>query len=108
MKLQTKYILFVVIIHLVALVLSFVIFRDNKIFFIASEILILISIIITLQLYKELLQPLQTLMRGVEAIKEHDFNIKFVRTGKYEMDQLISVYNQMMEQLKLERTKQEE
>jgi two-component system nitrogen regulation sensor histidine kinase NtrY len=108
MKLRTKYILFVVIIHLVTLVLSFIIFRDNKIFFIASEILILISIIITVQLYNELIQPLQTILRGLEAIKERDFNIKFVTTGKYEMDQLIDVYNQMMEQLKLERTKQEE
>ena len=100
--------MFVVIIHLVTLVLSFIIFRDNKLFFIASEILILISIIISWQLYNELLLPLQTLMRGLEAIKERDFNIKFVTTGKYEMDQLISVYNQMMEQLKLERTRQEE
>jgi two-component system nitrogen regulation sensor histidine kinase NtrY len=108
MKLRTKYILFVVIIHLVTLVLSFLIFRDNKIFFIASEILILISVIITVQLYNELIQPLQTILRGLEAIKERDFNIKFVTTGKYEMDQLIGVYNQMMEQLKLERTKQEE
>ena len=88
--------------------LSFLIFRDNKIFFIASEILILISIVISWQLYKELLQPLQTLMRGLEAIEERDFNIKFVTTGKYEMDQLIGVYNKMMEQLKLEKTKQEE
>ncbi len=108
MKLRTKYVLFVTLIHLVTLVLSFIIFRDNKIFFIASEILILISIFISWQLYKELLQPLQTLMHGLEAIEERDFNIKFVTTGKYEMDQLISVYNQMMEQLKLERTKQEE
>jgi len=89
-------------------VLSFIIFRENKIFFIASEILILVSIIITIQLYNELIQPLQTILQGLEAIKERDFNIKFVTTGKYEMDQLISVYNQMMEQLKLERTKQEE
>lgn len=108
MKLRTKYLLFVVIIHLVALVLSFIIFNDNRIFFIASEILIFISVIISLQLYRELLQPLQTLTQALEAIKERDFNIKFVATGKYEIDQLISVYNQMMEQLKLERTKQEE
>ena len=108
MKLRSKYLLFVVIIHLAALVLSFIIFRDNEIFFIASEILILISIIIAWQLYGELIQPLQTILRGLDAIKERDFNIKFVTTGKYEMDQLIGVYNQMMEQLKLERTKQEE
>src|SRR5687768_190272 len=108
MKLRTKYILFVVIIHLVTVVLSFIIFRDNKIFFIASEILIIISVIISWQLYNELIQPLQTILGGVEAIKDRDFNIKFVKTGKYEMDQLISVYNTMMEKLKLERVKQEE
>ena len=88
--------------------LTFIIFKQHEIFFIASEILIIISIAISVQLYKELLQPLQTILRGLEAIKDRDFNIKFVTTGKYEMDQLISVYNQMMEQLKLERTKQEE
>ncbi|MEO8414291.1 MAG: ATP-binding protein [Ginsengibacter sp.] len=108
MKLRTKYIVFVVMIHLVTLVLSFIIFRDNKIFFILSEILIIISIIISWQLYNQLIQPLQNMLRGLEAIKERDFNIKFVTTGKYEMDQLISVYNQMMDQLKLERVKQEE
>lgn len=88
--------------------LSFIIFREHKIFFIASEVLIIISIIVSVRLYKDLLQPLQTILRGLQAIKDRDFNIKFVTTGKYEMDQLISVYNQMMEQLKLERTRQEE
>jgi two-component system nitrogen regulation sensor histidine kinase NtrY len=102
MKLLTTYILFVVIIHLLALVLSFIISRENKIFFIASGILILVSMTISWQLYKELLRSLQTLMRGLEAIKERDFNIKFVTTGTYETEQLISVYNQMTEQLKLE------
>jgi nitrogen fixation/metabolism regulation signal transduction histidine kinase len=48
------------------------------------------------------------LMQGTEAIKDRDFNIKFVETGKYEMDQLINVYNQMIDQLRTERTKQEE
>ena len=47
-------------------------------------------------------------MQGTEAIKDRDFNIKFVETGKYEMDQLINVYNQMIDQLRTERTKQEE
>ncbi|MDB5231873.1 MAG: hypothetical protein JWN76_2678 [Chitinophagaceae bacterium] len=88
--------------------LSYFIFRDNKIVFIASEVLILISIVIAWQLYNELILPLKTLMRGVEAIKDRDFNIKFVPTGKVEMDELINVYNQMMDQLKLERTKQQE
>jgi two-component system nitrogen regulation sensor histidine kinase NtrY len=108
MKLRTKYLLFVIIVHLVTVVLSFMIFRDNKLLFLCSEVLILISIFMSWRLYQELLQPLQTLLRGSEAIRDREFNMKFVTTGTYELDQLIGVYNQMMEHLQLERTKQEE
>lgn len=48
------------------------------------------------------------LMQGTEAIKDKDFNVKFVKTGKYEMDELINVYNHMIDELRTERTKQEE
>ena len=108
MKLRTKYILFVAIIHLVALVLTFFIFRDNKIFFIASEVLIIFSIYLSWQLYNQLIQPLKTLLQGTDAIMDRDFNIKFLPTGKYEMDQLINVFNAMMDQLRTERTQQEQ
>jgi two-component system nitrogen regulation sensor histidine kinase NtrY len=108
MKLRTKYLLFVIILHLVALVLSFFIFRKDQLIFIASEVLILISVYISWQLFNELIQPLNMLMQGVEAIKDKDFNVKFVETGKYEMDQLISIYNHMIDELRKERTKQEE
>jgi nitrogen fixation/metabolism regulation signal transduction histidine kinase len=47
-------------------------------------------------------------MQGVDAIKDRDFNVKFVPTGKYEVDQLIGVYNDMMDQLRTERTLQEQ
>ena len=108
MKLRTKYILFVVILHLVTLVLSWFIFRQHKELFIVSEILIIISMAIAWQLYSQLIQPLQLLMQGAEAIRDRDFNVKFVSTGKYEMDELIKVYNQMIDELRTERTKQEQ
>ena len=108
MKLRTKYLLFVVILHLITLVLTWVIFEQNRIFFIASEVFILISIGISWSLYKQLIQPLKSLMQGVNAIKDRDFNVRFLPTGKYEVDQLIDVYNHMIDQLRTERTFQEE
>ena len=108
MKLRTKYIFFVVIVHLAALVLSYFVFKNYPLLFIACEVLILVSIVIAWQLYNQLLQPLKLLADGTEAIKDRDFNIKFLTTGKYEMDELINVYNQMIDQLRTERTKQEE
>lgn len=108
MKLRTKYILFVVILHLLTLVLTYFIFNDNKIYFIISEVVVIISSVIAVQLYRQLIQPLKMLMQGVEAIKDKDFNVKFLSTGKHEVDALIDVYNQMMDELRTERTRQEQ
>lgn len=108
MKLRTKYILFVLIVHLIALVLSYFVFDKDKIFFIVSEVFVLISILIAWSLYYQLIQPLKSLMTGVDAIKDQDFNVKFLPTGSLEVDQLIGVYNQMMDTLREERTLQEQ
>jgi two-component system, NtrC family, nitrogen regulation sensor histidine kinase NtrY len=108
MKLRTKYILFVTLLHLTALVLSYFIFQKNKVLFIVSEAVIIISVVIAWQLYGELLRPLRLLMQGTETIRDKDFNVKMLPTGKYEMDQLINVYNKMMDELRTERTKQEQ
>ncbi|SFD23250.1 PAS domain-containing protein [Chitinophaga sp. CF118] len=108
MRLRTKYILFVVILHLVALVLSYFIFSEHKIFFIISEVFVLISVVISIQLYRQLIMPLKMLMQGVDAIRDRDFNVKFLSTGKHEMDALITVYNHMIDELRKERTRQEQ
>lgn len=108
MTLRIKFILFVVVLHLAALVLSYYVFRENKLLFIAAEALVLISIVLSWQLYRGMIRPMQTLMTGVEAIKDKDFNVRFLHTGQYEMDQLINVYNNMMDHLRDERTRQEQ
>ncbi len=97
-----------VILHLLTLVLTYFIFSDNKIFFIASEVVVIISAVIAWQLYRQLIQPLKLLMQGVEAIKDKDFNVKLISTGKHEVDELIEVYNRMMDELRKERTMQEQ
>jgi len=108
MKLRTKYILFTGIIHLVTLVLTYFIFRENKLLFIACEVLIIVSIFLCWQLYRQLLQPLKTLLQGADAIRDRDFNLKMLPTGKYEMDELIHIYNAMMDHLRQERVQQEQ
>ena len=108
MKLSTKFILFIIVIHAVAVTLSFYIFRENKLLFIASEFFILVSLAVSWSLYNDLIHPLKLLMRGIDAIRDRDFNVKFVKTGKYEMDQLIAVYNRMIDQLREEKVAQQE
>ncbi|WP_316819408.1 sensor histidine kinase [Pedobacter gandavensis] len=108
MRLRTKYLLFVSVLHVIALFLSYFVFEKNKFFFLLSEVLILISILICWQLYNQMIRPLNLLVQGADAIKDRDFNIKFVKTDTYEMDRLIEVYNQMIDQLRRERTLQQQ
>ena len=108
MKLKIKFILVMTTLHLVCLVLSYVIFAEKKILFIICEVLIICSAIATLSLYKQLIAPLTYLKEGINAIKDRDFNVKFIPTGKTEMDELIEVYNRMIDELRTERVKQEE
>lgn len=108
MTLKAKYILFIVILHLVFLGLSYLILERNKIIFIISEVLVIASVFISIALYKQLIQPLIYLREGINAIKDRDFSVKFLPTGKSEMDELIAVYNLMMDALRAERTRQEE
>jgi two-component system nitrogen regulation sensor histidine kinase NtrY len=84
------------------------ILKQNKLVFILSEVLIILSVVVSIGLYRQLIQPLAYLKEGINAIKDRDFSVKFLLTGKQEMDELISVYNEMMDALREERTRQEE
>ena len=63
---------------------------------------IIISILISLNLYKQLISPLTYLKQGIRAIKDKDFNVKFLATGKKDVDELVDVYNRMIDELRRE------
>ena len=108
MKLRTKFLLFVIVLHAVALTLSWFVFRENRWIFLVSELLILASLWFSRSLYLQLLRPLKMLTQGAEALKDKDFSVRLLKTGQKEMDALIEVYNQMLDQLRHERTMQEQ
>lgn len=96
-------------IHLVCLVMSYFIFKQQDIlFFMLAEVVIIFSIVISIKLYHQLVRPLTYLKQGVSAIKDQDFTVKFLPTGKIEVDELVDVYNRMIDELRTERTKQQE
>src|SRR5205823_10186278 len=70
--------------------------------------LLLISIAVTWQLYRGFVRPFQLIAAGTAAIQAQDFSMKFVPVGQREMDQLIRVYNQMIDALRHERVSQHE
>ncbi|KQS30810.1 PAS domain-containing sensor histidine kinase [Dyadobacter sp. Leaf189] len=107
MRLSTraKYISYIAVLHLVLIILVANLLSENKPLFIASEVFLLLSAAASIQLYRNFMQPIQFVKSGIEAIKDKDFSIKFVPTGKGEIDTLIEVYNLMIDQLREERTR---
>lgn len=108
MRLKVKYILFISSLLLICLVLSYFVFEQHKLLFILSELLLIGCGLMAVSLYKQLIRPLTNLQQGITAIKDQDFNIKFLPTGQLEVDELVAVYNQMIDALRVERTAQQE
>jgi nitrogen fixation/metabolism regulation signal transduction histidine kinase len=108
LPLRTSYLIYIIAVHIVLVALTWQILKENKVWFIASEVLILISIILAIRIYRSFRQPSEFIASGIEAIKDQDFTVKFVPTGSYEIDTLVGVYNLMIDQLRQERTRQVE
>ena len=102
-NIRLKYILFTILIHLILLLVSIQLLEINKWYFVGVELFIFISIILSIHLYRSFIRPLNLISDGIEAIKTKDFNIKFLNVNQSEMDNLINVYNEMIENLRLKQ-----
>ncbi|WP_299707747.1 ATP-binding protein [uncultured Pontibacter sp.] len=108
MNLRTKFILFAVVVHGLLAAMAYFLLQENKLLFIGMEVLVLVSVIITVQLYSAFFKPLNLIRAGIESIRDKDFSTKFVPVGQQELDELVDVYNRMIEQLRQERVAQAE
>ncbi|MEM9886032.1 MAG: ATP-binding protein [Bacteroidota bacterium] len=108
MSLKVRYFLLIGLIHVLLLVLSFQLLKEQKLFFILAEFGIIVSFLLSIVLYRSFIRPLRFLYTGTNAIQDQDFGVKFVETGAREMDQLIRTYNQMIDQIRTERKESEE
>jgi len=108
MSLRLQFIIFVVILHGVLIVLAAQVRTTNAPLFVGLEVLLLVSLGLAWRLYRGFVRPLQLIAAGTEAIRAQDFSLKFVPVGQREMDQLIDVYNHMLDALRQERVTQHE
>ncbi|MFD2161304.1 sensor histidine kinase [Paradesertivirga mongoliensis] len=106
MKLKTKFLLFSLVIHAVFIYLAVGLYAENRNSFFIAEALIMISLITSFWLYRSISRPFDIISSGIESLKDKDFSSKLNTVGHQEMDELISVYNLMIDQLRSERLQQ--
>ncbi|SEN91357.1 PAS domain-containing protein [Chitinophaga rupis] len=108
MKIRTKFILVIVLVHALLAALNILLMRERPYLFLFIECLTVLSVWISVHLMRSFIKPLELIIRGVESIRERDFNVRLAKVGQYEMDLLIDVYNKMLDQLKAEGVMQQE
>jgi nitrogen fixation/metabolism regulation signal transduction histidine kinase len=108
MSLRSKIIAYLILIHVVLAVISFVVLWENRLWLLAVEGLFVLSIILGFLLVRAFFVPLDLIRTGAELIGERDFTSQFREVGQPEMDALIRVYNQMIGRLREERLKLQE
>jgi len=108
MKLKTKVLLAAIAIHAIFIYILAGLYTVNRTAFLIGEASIFISLILTYLLYRAISRPFDTISSGIASLKDKDFSAKLNNTGHREMDELIYVYNLMIEQLRQERLLQVE
>jgi two-component system nitrogen regulation sensor histidine kinase NtrY len=108
MKSKITLIFFLLMIYGSLIGLSIYFYTINRNIFFLLEITILISLVLGWRIYKNSLMPFKVIQTGIEFIKDKDFHSKLGRIGHKGVDQLIDVYNTMIDHLRKERLRQQE
>jgi nitrogen fixation/metabolism regulation signal transduction histidine kinase len=106
--LRTKILLYLISIHLILGGVAFFVVIENRRVLLIVEALLLVSVIVGYYLIRALFVPLDLIRTGADLITERDFTSHFREVGQPEMDDLIRVYNRMIDRLREERLKLEE
>jgi nitrogen fixation/metabolism regulation signal transduction histidine kinase len=104
MSLKYKYVLFIGVLHIVLIVLIYFLLQEKKWYFLLSEFLMFFSLYLSYNLYKSFIRPITLMQTGTDALSDGEFNTKYVKTGSKEIDNLVGVFNEMIERLRQERT----
>ena len=105
MSLRLKFILYLITIHLLFAGVAIYLLLQHRIWLLAVEAVFLISLLVGLRLIKNLFGTIELINTGAQFLNDGDFTARFREVGQPELDQLIHVYNRMVDQLREERTR---
>jgi len=107
-SLRTKFILYLVVIHLIFGATTVLLIGESRVWLLAIEGFFAVSLIVGVILVHRLFEPIRLIRSGVEFIKANEFGTRFRELGQPDLDPLIHVYNRMADNLREQRIHNEE
>ena len=108
MTFRVRLLLFLLPLYGVLFALAAQVRTSSPALFIACELTLVASAGLTWQLYRAFVRPLRLIEAGTSALQAQDFSLKFKPVGQPELDELVAVYNRMLDALRQERVSQHE
>lgn len=108
MSLRRKFILYLVLMHVPFAVLGAILIRRDALWLFVVEAVFLVSLVRGARLVSAFFGSLDLIRSGVQTINDRDFTSRFREVGQPEMDEMIHVYNRMIDHLREERTRLQE
>lgn len=108
MSLKGRFVLYLALAHLPFALLAVYALAGRRTMLVAVEALFVLSFVVGLRLVRSLFGTLDLVRSGAQFIQERDFATRFREVGQPETDQLVRVYNRMVDHLREERLRLQE
>ena len=108
MKLKHFFIILAAGIVLLAGVALFATFHSHQTLFYVTEGFIVLLLIYLSYFYRKTIRPYDTLIGGMELVRELDLTTRLARSGQYETDIIVRTFNDLLSRLRSEHLKLEE
>jgi len=108
MKLKHYFALLAIGIVLLAAVALFGTFRSHPTLFYVSEGFIVVQLFYLWYFYRKTIRPYDTLIGGIELVKDLDLTTRLAPSGQHETDIIVRTFNDLLNRLRSEHLKLEE
>ena len=105
MSLRRRAIAYLVVLHVLFAAVAVYLFLDNRFWLIAIETVFALSLLTGLWLWREMHRQLGLTAEGLRLIRDQEFTSRFLPVGQPEIDELIAIYNRMVDHLRDERVR---
>jgi len=106
--LRRRFLLYLVALHAVFAGCAVWFLIERPVWLIAVEVFFVATFAVGLRLLKAFFGPLQLIRSGAHYLREGEYSTRFANVGHRDMDQLVDVYNRMVDTLREERIRNEE
>lgn len=105
MSLRARIVAYVVALHLMFAGLAVFLLLNNPFWLLAVEAMFAVSLFVGIRLSRDTFRKLGFAAEGLRLIRDEEFTSRFLQVGQPEIDELISVYNRMVDHLREERVR---